>query len=77
MFDLKSASIGIRKVCAQNGVRTAKWQPVHSVSVYDAIKDSEGDSEIVAQVHPSGNREVFPVTKGEVEEAGKYTWKEI
>ena len=75
MFDLKFASIGVRKVCAQNGVRTAKWQPVHGG--YDAVEDPEGDSDIVAQVHPSGNREVFPVTKGEIEEAGKYTWEEI
>ncbi len=41
MFDLRVASIGIRKACARRGIRTASWQPMHDG--YDATIDPYGD----------------------------------
>ena len=69
MFDLRVASIGIRKACARQGVKTASWIPIHDIDLID-------DSEILAEIYPARGG-MFVLTTGEVIEASFHTWKEI
>ncbi len=75
MFDLKTASIGIRKACARRGIRTASLQFTYDGS-YDPILDLMGDTRALAKIHPARGK-VFSLTIGEINDAEDCTWKEI
>lgn len=73
MFDLSTASINVRKAAALQGCRSGKWEPINSG--YDATVDSDGDTQIVCQIHNRNG--VYVITQRDINESSQYTWKEI
>lgn len=67
---LKTASEGIRKAAALQGIYSGKWSPRFD-------PHNQGDTEVVATVcnrnHPDG----IKILQGEAENALCYTWREI
>ena len=70
MFDLRTASEGIRKAAAMSGIKSGKWEPVTDT-------ESQGDLATVAKVYNKNFPDGIQIVQGEMENALDYTWKEI
>ena len=68
MFNLKTASIGIRKAAYMAGVRSGKWQPIHD--------GSDGFDSGVAEVVNNSGKSV-KISRGDLDYANGLSWSEI
>jgi hypothetical protein len=70
MFNLNTASEGIRKAAALQGIKSGKWEPV-----FDA--DNQPDTGIIARVYNRNFPDGIEILGGDAENALAYTWREI
>ena len=68
MFNLSTASQGIRKAAAMQGIRSGQWE-----SVFD--HETEGYEAKVAKV--TNGKKTVVLTSGDVAYADSRTWEEI
>jgi len=68
MFNLKTASEGIRKAAALAGIKSGEWEPITDFSENDADRK-------VARVR--GNRKDITLTRGDTLYAEAQTWRQI
>ena len=67
MFNLQTASSGVKKAAYRAGVRSGMWKPVgRSDMPYEPFVEVHGD-----------NGKVIEITPIDVELANDYTWQEI
>jgi len=65
-FDLKTASLEVRKATAACGIKNGQWEPVQADRNIDALPDDA----VVAKV--SNRNQSIEVTAGDVRYAGQY-----
>ena len=69
MFDLKHASVNIRKAAALQGVRSGEVEFVNSPGA--------GNTEVGIMAYVYNRYTNIAITNKDAESAGQYTWKEI
>lgn len=69
MFDLKSASIEIRKAAAIQGIRSGK------IEFFSHPDNCNNDSDVVAYVE--NKRKQVKISYNDIQIASCYTWKEL
>lgn len=68
MFDLKTASLEIRKCARAQHVHSGQFEPVNAGSTVDSLPDEA----IVARVYNRNHPDGIEVTAGDVRYAGLY-----
>ena len=71
MFNLKDASIAMRKAAAINGIKSGMWEPF-----FDS-RDNGNPESILAKVYNKNYPDGIEITEGECYCALFYTWEEI
>jgi len=70
MFDLATASEGIRKAAALAGIKSGKYAPIFD-------RENQSDSGTIARVYNRRHPDGIEILQGEAENALNYTWREI
>lgn len=68
MFDLKTASLALRKAAAVAGIKSGKWEPVSSDRDIDAMEDDAVVARVSNRNHPDG----IEITAFEIRYAERY-----
>jgi hypothetical protein len=68
MFDLKTASLAIRKSANALGIKSGKWEPVDSSRDISAMEDNAVVARVINRNHPNG----IEITAGDVRYAEQY-----
>lgn len=64
MFDLRFASINVRKAAAIRGIRNGLYRPISDYKTVAVVTDDNGEKET-------------EITQGNAEYASQFTWREI
>lgn len=68
MFDLKTASLEIRKSAAALKIKSGKWEPYNAGTPVSALSDDAVVAKVYNRNHPNG----IAITAGDVRYAGIY-----
>lgn len=67
MFNLNTASIEIRKIAAQSGIKTGKWEPVNSGDSVDSLVARGLGDTVIGRVSNKNN--AIEITAQEIVDA--------
>lgn len=68
MFNLKTASLEVRKAAKAMGIGSGQWEPVNSNRTIDSLPDDA----VIAVIYNRNHKNGIEITAGDVRYAGLY-----